>query len=93
MLELGCASGNNLIPIAENMPNAKFVGIDYSEPQIAAGKKTIADLGLKNIELRQANIMDIGPKDGMFDYIIVHGIFSWVPKKCRKRFSRSARKT
>jgi len=49
VLELGCASGNNLIPIAENMPNAKFVGIDYSEPQVAAGKKTIADLGLKNI--------------------------------------------
>ena len=92
VLELGCASGNNLIPIAENMPNAKFVGIDYSEPQIAAGKKTIADLGLKNIELRQANIMDIGPKDGMFDYIIVHGIFSWVPKEVQEKILEICKK-
>ncbi len=85
ILELGCASGNNLIPMAENLPNAKFLGIDYSEPQIAAGKKIISELGLKNIELRNANIMDITPKDGMFDYIIVHGIFSWVPKDVQEK--------
>ena len=81
VLELGCAAGNNLILMAENMPQGKFLGIDYSEPQAARGKKLIEELKLKNIEIRHANIMDFGAKEGQFDYIIVHGIFSWVPKE------------
>jgi methyltransferase-like protein/SAM-dependent methyltransferase len=79
VLELGCASGNNLIPIAQAYPDSSFLGIDLSERQIAQGKATVETLGLKNVELRRANIMDISPKEGKFDYIIVHGIYSWVP--------------
>ena len=30
ILELGCASGGNLIPLAVQIPSAKFVGIDLS---------------------------------------------------------------
>jgi methyltransferase-like protein/2-polyprenyl-3-methyl-5-hydroxy-6-metoxy-1,4-benzoquinol methylase len=92
VLELGCAAGNNLIPMAENMPQGKFLGIDYSEPQAARGKKLIEELKLKNIEIRHANIMDIGPKEGQFDYIIVHGIFSWVPKEVQEKILEICKK-
>ena len=37
VLELGCASGSNLIPMAEALPQADFVGIDLSQRQIAEG--------------------------------------------------------
>jgi hypothetical protein len=31
------------------------------------------------LELRQANILEIDKSWGTFDYIIVHGVYSWVP--------------
>jgi methyltransferase-like protein/2-polyprenyl-3-methyl-5-hydroxy-6-metoxy-1,4-benzoquinol methylase len=85
ILELGCAAGNNLIPMAENIPQGKFLGIDYSEPQVARGKKLIEELKLKNIEIRHASIMDIGHEEGLFDYIIAHGLFSWVPYEVQEK--------
>lgn len=80
VLELGCAGGGNLIPMAQTLPNSQFVGLDYSGQQIAAGRAAISALGLTNIALKQLDIRDIATHDlGEFDYIIVHGIFSWVP--------------
>lgn len=79
ILELGCASGGNLIPLAERYPGAYCLGIDLSERQIADGCRLLQQLGLPNCELRQADIMDLDETWGHFDYIICHGIFSWVP--------------
>lgn len=84
VLELGCASGGNLIPIACNFPESRFVGIDLSAVQIEAGRKSIEALGLKNIDLKLASIIDIDETFGVFDYIIVHGVYSWVPAEVRQ---------
>jgi methyltransferase-like protein/2-polyprenyl-3-methyl-5-hydroxy-6-metoxy-1,4-benzoquinol methylase len=81
VLELGCAAGNNLIPVAEAYPESSFLGVDLSERQIAAGKTSVDALELKNLELRHANIMEVSADYGTFDYIIVHGIYSWVPRE------------
>ncbi len=78
VLELGCSAGGNLIPLAARYPRASFLGIDLSERQVATGKETIAALGLKNIDLRHADIALINPGKIKFDYIICHGVFSWV---------------
>ncbi len=78
VLELGCSTGGNLIPMAERHPGSTFVGIDYSQRQIAVGRQTVETLGLKNIELHQLNIADIDERLGAFDYILGHGVFSWV---------------
>ncbi len=79
VLELGCAEGWNLIPHAARYPKASFVGIDLSKVQIDAGNVHIKSLGLKNIELKHFSITDIDEKFGKFDYIICHGVISWVP--------------
>jgi len=79
VLEIGCAAGINLIAMAEASPKATFIGIDLSARQINEGLDTIAQLGLDNIKLRQMDIMESSQELGMFDYIIVHGIYSWVP--------------
>jgi methyltransferase-like protein/cyclopropane fatty-acyl-phospholipid synthase-like methyltransferase len=79
VLELGCAAGSNLIPMAEELPHSTFVGFDLSQTQIDAGRKAIAELGLTNIELRQQSILDFEPGSEMFDYILCHGVYSWVP--------------
>ncbi len=85
LLELGCGDGSNLFPMAYEFPESRFVGIDLSPVQIKIGLKSIDSLNLKNIELSTRSIMDMSEADGRFDYIIVHGVYSWVPSEVRKK--------
>jgi 2-polyprenyl-3-methyl-5-hydroxy-6-metoxy-1,4-benzoquinol methylase len=78
VLELGCAAGGNLIPMAVAMPDSSFVGIDLSARQIASGRETVRALRLRNIDLRHLSILDVGEDFGEFDYLICHGVYSWV---------------
>jgi len=79
VLELGCGSGGNIIPMALGLPESRFVGIDLAEVPITEGQAMINTLCLKNIILRKMDIMDVSAELGQFDYIIAHGLFSWVP--------------
>jgi methyltransferase-like protein/2-polyprenyl-3-methyl-5-hydroxy-6-metoxy-1,4-benzoquinol methylase len=83
VLELGSADGGNLIPMAEELPQSTFVGIDLSALQIASGRAIADALGLDNISLTPMNILDVDERLGQFDYIIAHGIYSWVPPEVR----------
>lgn len=83
VLELGCAAGGNLIPFAVRHPQAEVVGVDLSPVQIEAGQRAIAAMGLENLRLLQGNIAEIGDSLGQFDYIICHGVYSWVPDDVR----------
>lgn len=85
VLELGCAAGGNLIPMADMLPESEFVGCDLSARQIEDGKKFIQELGLKNLDLRHASITDVDESWGQFDYIICHGVFSWVPNQVQEK--------
>jgi methyltransferase-like protein len=85
VLELGCGDGGNLVPMACNLRGSRFLGIDASGRAITEGKQLIDDLNLKNIELRTADFMELGPELGEFDYIIAHGVYSWVPAQVRDR--------
>jgi SAM-dependent methyltransferase len=84
VLELGCASGRNIIPMACGLPDAEFVGMDISSLQIEDGERLITELGLTNVQLVHGSFADIGPDFGTFDYIISHGILSWVPPEVRE---------
>ncbi|MEO5960380.1 MAG: class I SAM-dependent methyltransferase [Opitutaceae bacterium] len=84
VLELGCSDGGNLLPMVEMAPGSTYLGIDASHVQIAAGNKAVAAAGLRNVELRCQDILAFSKKEGLFDYIIVHGMFSWVPERVRK---------
>lgn len=85
VLELGCGMGGNLIPMAFSLPGGNYLGIDLSARQIAEGQKTIADLGIHNVTLRHQSILDFGPEDGTFDFILCHGVYSWVPDMVREK--------
>ncbi|MEO7084304.1 MAG: methyltransferase regulatory domain-containing protein [Gemmatimonadaceae bacterium] len=79
VLELGCASGGNLIPMAYRYPHSEFLGVDFADNQIQDGLREIQNLGATNIELKTMSITDIDDSYGQFDYIICHGVYSWVP--------------
>lgn len=85
VLEIGCANGANLLPMAEALPESQFVGIDLSSVQIAEGQSVIDALGLKNLTLRAADLMTLDDSIGAFDYIICHGVYSWVPPAVQDR--------
>ncbi len=84
VLEIGCAAGGHLIPMAVNLPGSHFVGIDISTRELADGQRMVADLQLKNIELLHMGIEAVDQSLGKFDYVVCHGVFSWVPADVRR---------
>lgn len=85
ILEIGCASGGNIISIASCYPQSRCVGIDYSQKQIEAGRADVKALGLKNLKLEHMSVTDITKAFGEFDYIITHGVMSWVPADVQEK--------
>jgi SAM-dependent methyltransferase len=79
ILEIGCASGHNLIPLAMRWPNARFVGIDFSDPAIRNARELADITGLTNMEFQAVDLRDFKNAGEPFDFIIAHGFFSWVP--------------
>jgi methyltransferase-like protein/2-polyprenyl-3-methyl-5-hydroxy-6-metoxy-1,4-benzoquinol methylase len=85
VLELGCGDGMNLISMAYGLPGSEFFGIDSAGCAIKAGNEMIEALALKNVRLQQVNLMDFDAGAGTFDFIIAHGVYSWVPAPMRDR--------
>ncbi len=85
ILELGCGDGVNLISVAQAMPQAQCFGIDLADSGIKKGQAIATRLGVTNVELKQFDIMDVGQEFGKFDYIIAHGIYSWIPEPVRDK--------
>ncbi len=98
VLELGCGNGANLLPMANYRVNGSFVGVDGALSQIAMAASRAADLGLTNVEFVQSDFTEADSRlSGQFEFIIAHGIFSWVPPRvrdalldlCRKRLTEN----
>ena len=80
VLEIGCAGGGNLLPMAAALPQAQFVGLDYSRVQIDAAEQAQQALGLSNISFLCEDMRSVDATSlGEFDYVIAHGIYSWLP--------------
>ena len=79
VLELGCASGGNLIPFAARHPQASAMGLDLSKVQVEQGAGAILRAALANVELRVFDLAQVDASFGQFDYIVCHGVYSWVP--------------
>lgn len=92
VLEIGCGEGGNIIPLALSYPEASVVGFDLAETAIAKGRRLVETLDLRNIDLRTLDIAQAAPATlGRFDYIIVHGVYSWVPEPVRQATLRLIR--
>jgi methyltransferase-like protein/SAM-dependent methyltransferase len=85
VLELGCFDGVNLASMAVGLPESEFVGVDLAATAIARGRAMAEEVGLKNLSLRHVDLMEMAPDYGKFDYIIVHGLYTWVPEPVREQ--------
>ncbi len=93
VLDIGCGNGANVIAMAELLPEAHFVGIDYAASQIEDGKDILRHMGLTNVDLQAVDIMDLPDKWGSFDYVIAHGFYSWVKEPMRRKAMRLIRES
>ena len=78
VLELGCGDAGNLIPLALAHPDSECLGIDLAKVHIESGRRLAQRLGLRNIRLEATSFNDLGDDLGRFDYVIAHGLMSWV---------------
>ena len=82
ILEIGCCSGLNLLPLALRWPQSRFVGIDLSGPSVRTARQLAQAAGASNIEFHGVDLREY-QADGEVDFIIAHGFFSWVPDEVK----------
>jgi SAM-dependent methyltransferase len=85
VLEIGCASGGHIIPLASRFPESRFTGLDVSHVQIGQAEERASRLGLGNVAFGARSFTDLRPEEGPFDYIICHGVYSWISPELRRR--------
>jgi SAM-dependent methyltransferase len=91
VLELGCGAGGNLLPMADGLPGSQFVGVDLSEQQIGLAQQWIAPAELQNVRFLVSDLLDLDASLGKFDYLIVHGVYSWTTDAVRDKILQLCR--
>jgi SAM-dependent methyltransferase len=83
VLELGCGDGANLLSMAQTLPQSSFVGVDASAAAIERGRELAEAAALTNVELRVVRLEALPDDLGDFDYIVSHGVYSWISPQAR----------
>lgn len=71
VLEVGCGTGAQTIPLAQRSPGARFMSIDLSANSIAEAKRKVVQAGLTNVEFRRADIFALPFSAQSFDHLFV----------------------
>ena len=90
-LELGCGDGGTVLALAMALPDSEFVGVDLAPTAVLRGRHVAEAVGLTNVTLIQADVADLPGDLGDFDYIVCHGVFSWVPEAARQGILRASK--
>lgn len=79
VLELGCGDGGNLVPMAAALPDSEFLGVDITPSAIDRAQRFAQGVELTNVRFLAADLRELPADVGQFDYVIAHGVWSWVP--------------
>jgi SAM-dependent methyltransferase len=71
VLEAGCGVGAQTVTLARRSPHARFTSVDVSADSIAEARRRVQRAGLTNVELRQADILDLPVESESFDHVFV----------------------
>ena len=86
--ELGCGVGETALTVAAANPQAEVWGFDFNPAHIARGRALAAAGAVGNIRLEEASFEDLAaggqPDLPLFDYITLHGVWSWVSVENRR---------
>jgi 2-polyprenyl-3-methyl-5-hydroxy-6-metoxy-1,4-benzoquinol methylase/tetratricopeptide (TPR) repeat protein len=74
ILIAGCGTGLHAVQVAQAYPNARLLAVDISLTSLAYARRKTRELGLRNIEYAQADILELGTIDRTFDSIESVGV-------------------
>ena len=74
ILIAGCGTGEQSINNAQTFPQSKVLAIDISRTSLAYARRRTRELGVRNIEYAQADILKLGSIDRSFDFIELVGV-------------------
>jgi SAM-dependent methyltransferase len=87
-LELGCGMGMGLCLLAATYPEGSFLGVDFQPDHVAHATWLASEMGLTNLRILEADFIALQQdgsslglttgQAGPFDYVVAHGIASWV---------------
>lgn len=82
ILEIGCGTGHHMLSLASRWPEADCTGVDVSGRAISKARSLARRAGLANAKFCECSLLEFEP-EGTFDFIIAHGVFSWVPDEVK----------
>jgi SAM-dependent methyltransferase/Tfp pilus assembly protein PilF len=74
VLIAGCGTGQHAIETAQRFAGARVLAIDLSRASLAYAARKSREAGVRNIEYRQADILNLGSLDASFDLIEASGV-------------------
>jgi len=92
LLEIGTATGGNILPMAARFPQCEFVGIDRAEDSLSLAKARAERAELGNVVLHLADLREFEEEPESFDYIVCHGVYSWIPEEAKVALRRLIRR-
>jgi SAM-dependent methyltransferase len=88
-LELGCGPGNSPITNAAAFPCGEFHACDINRSHVEQARERAAAFGILNIEFHACSFEELHPP--MLDFIVAHGVYSWVSAAQRQSIRRLVR--
>ncbi|MFF2080301.1 SAM-dependent methyltransferase [Kitasatospora sp. NPDC058162] len=74
--DLGCGSGQRLIRIAGNHPEASGVGVDIARASVQLASESVADAGLADrITIHRGNVLELDPSPAFADVDTITCVF------------------
>jgi SAM-dependent methyltransferase len=94
--ELGCGQGLGANAFAAAHPQAQFWGFDFNPSHIENARRMANAAGLANAHFAEASFAELaaGAITGLptFDYIVLHGVWSWVSAENRGHLTEFIRR-
>jgi SAM-dependent methyltransferase len=89
--ELGSANGDSTALYAAANPGGRFVGVDFNREHTAAANDLAERADLGNVTFLEKNFIGLEQESlPDFDFIVAHGILSWVSREKREAVYRFA---
>ena len=90
-MELGSGQGLTSLVLAAAHPRARFFANDFNPAHIQRSRRLAAAAGLENVTFLETSFADLGDAGlPQMDFIVLHGIYSWVSPENQQAIVRFA---
>ena len=91
--ELGCGKALSPLVLAALHPHGEFHAFDLNAAHIEYAERLRVAAGIRNLRLQAASVGDMLRDEApRFDFVVLHGVYSWVPEAVREEIRAFLRK-